>query len=71
MPINADVAWPSPQDVAALRARLGPVGVVGGAAYDALVGEAASLHGRVLLTRDRRAIPTYERLGVTFELIGP
>lgn len=54
-----------------LLSRLGPLGVVGGATYDALVGEAARVHGAVLLTRDRRATRTYDLLGVRYELIGP
>lgn len=40
----------------------------GGAIYDALVGVTARNAGATLLTRDRRAIPTYEALGVAFEL---
>ncbi|MGB6058040.1 MAG: hypothetical protein WBF71_07225 [Microthrixaceae bacterium] len=36
---------------------------------DALVGEAARVNGRVLLTRDRRAVPTYEHLGVHHILV--
>jgi predicted nucleic acid-binding protein len=56
------------------QARLGPelirLGIAGGAVYDALVGAAARSHGRVLLSRDRRAWPTYEALGVEVRLIG-
>lgn len=37
--------------------------------YDALIGEAARVNGRTLLTRDRRAISTYEFLGVAYRLI--
>lgn len=51
-------------------ARLGPVGLVGGAAYDALVGEAAWTNNRILLTCDRPAIPTYTLLGVTHRIVG-
>ncbi|MEM8902257.1 MAG: PIN domain-containing protein [Actinomycetota bacterium] len=47
-----------------LLTRLGPIGIVGGAVYDALVGEAARAAGRVLLTRDARARSTYDLLGV-------
>ena len=42
---------------------------VGGAIYDALVGEAARANGRTLLTRDRRAMRTYDLLGVVYELV--
>lgn len=42
--------------------------VAGGAIYDALVGATARNAGATLLTRDRRAIPTYQALGVAFEV---
>jgi predicted nucleic acid-binding protein len=42
--------------------------VSGGAAYDALVGFTAKTAGATLLTRDLRAVRTYERLQVEFEL---
>ncbi|MGF1646507.1 MAG: PIN domain-containing protein [Kineosporiaceae bacterium] len=44
-------------------------GVVGGATYDALVGATARDHGRVLVSRDRRAAATYRRLGIDYELV--
>lgn len=66
-----EVAW-LPESVAAnLLARLGTRGIVGGAVYDALVGEAARHHGRRLLTRDLRARRTYDALGVDYQLVGP
>ena len=49
---------------------LGELGITGGAVYDALVGEAARTDDRILLTRDRRAIPTYALLGVTHRFVG-
>lgn len=54
-----------------LHARVGPLGIVGGAVYDALVAESALVHDRVLLTRDRRARRTYDLLGVHHEQVGP
>lgn len=45
-------------------------GIAGGAAYDALIGLTAREAGSVLLTRDRRAVPTFAALGIDFELIG-
>jgi predicted nucleic acid-binding protein len=45
------------------------IGVRGGSTYDALIGWTASHHGASLLTLDARATPTYEALGVSFELI--
>jgi predicted nucleic acid-binding protein len=53
-----------------LRGRLARLGISGGAVYDALVAETARVHGLPLLTRDRRAAPTYSKLGVDVRLIG-
>ena len=44
-------------------------GVTGGATYDALVGLTAKAAGARLLTRDVRAVTTYERLQLEFELV--
>lgn len=65
------VLWLEPDHAIALLRRLGPLGVTGGAVYDALVGEAARWHGATLLTRDRRALRTYDLVGVDHELVGP
>ncbi len=65
-----DVLWLSSDDMATLRTRLGPIGIAGGAVYDALVGEAARTNGARLLTRDLRAQRTYDLLGVDYELVG-
>lgn len=62
--------WLTPRQQQSLLRRLGDSGVIGGMVYDALVGEAARVHGRQLVTRDRRATATYEFLGVEYELIG-
>lgn len=61
--------WLDPRQQAALLTTLGGIGVHGGSVYDALVGEAARANGRTLFTRDRRAVPTYEFLGVRHRLI--
>jgi len=45
-------------------------GVRGGAVYDAVIGATARHANALLLTRDRRASATYQRLGVRFELVG-
>jgi predicted nucleic acid-binding protein len=66
-----EVAWLSPAQAVALLRRVGPLGVTGGMVYDALVGEAARAAGLTLLTRDRRALATYDLLGVEYELVGP
>jgi predicted nucleic acid-binding protein len=59
----------SDHGAAALLARLGTLGIAGGAVYDALVGAAAVEHGLTLMTRDRRAVDTYRRLDVRFVLL--
>lgn len=66
-----DVAWLSTGDSDTLRSRLAATGLIGGAVYDALVGEAARTNGRRLLTRDLRARRTYDLLGVDYRLVGP
>lgn len=63
--------WLAPGDSAALQARLSATGIIGGAVYDALVGEAARVNGLQLLTRDRRATSTYIMLGTPYQLIEP
>lgn len=58
-----------PQAYRTLIERAAEAGLTGGGVYDALVA-ATALHARArLLTRDRRAIPTYERVGVEYELL--
>lgn len=52
-----------------LLEQCGTIGIVGGAVYDALVGQAAIENDRTLLTRDRRAQRTYDLLGVRYELL--
>jgi predicted nucleic acid-binding protein len=44
-------------------------GLSGGGVYDALVGATARHAGALLLTRDRRALTVYERLGVRYEVV--
>ncbi|MCC5951584.1 MAG: type II toxin-antitoxin system VapC family toxin [Acidimicrobiia bacterium] len=61
--------WLAADEQADLLDRIGPMGVLGGAVYDALVGEAARVRGRTLLTRDRRAVRTYDLIGVHYELV--
>lgn len=68
--VFAQSVWLTPQQSSELLARLGPAGLIGGAVYDALVGEAAHANSRILLTRDRRAIPTYTLLGVAHRFVG-
>lgn len=65
------VVWLDGEQSASLRERLAPLGISGGATYDALVGEAARTAGHRLLTRDQRARRTYDLLGVDYEQVGP
>lgn len=62
--------WLDERESARLRDELASSGLVGGAVYDALVGRAAAVNGRVLLTRDRRAERTYRALEVPYEIVG-
>lgn len=57
-------------DHRALLRELASLDVGGGATYDGLVAAAARSAGLPLITRDRRAMPTYAVLGVEVELVG-
>jgi hypothetical protein len=61
--------WLSVTQQQAFFVKLRDHGVAGGAIYDALVGEAARVHGRCLLTADVRAARTYGLVGVEIELV--
>lgn len=45
-------------------------GLTGGAVYDVLVAATARHAGATLLTRDHRALPAYDAVGVRYELLG-
>ncbi len=64
------VCWLGQDDATRLLRSLGTIGIVGGAVYDALVGEAARANDYRLLTRDLRARRTYDLIGVDYVLIG-
>ncbi len=64
------ICWLGPVEYEDLTNSLGVLGIAGGAVYDALVGQAAAVHGYTLLTRDRRAARTYQVLDLRFEVIG-
>lgn len=49
--------------------RLVVAGVSGGATYDGLIGLAADQANAELVTLDRRALATYERLGIRVALV--
>lgn len=44
-------------------------GLTGGSIHDALVAATVRQAGAVLLTRDRRAAPVYERIGAAYEFV--
>jgi predicted nucleic acid-binding protein len=66
---SSDYLTLDPRSHRVLIAHLAEHGVTGGSTYDALVGLTAKAAGATLLTRDARAIPTYERLQLEFELV--
>ena len=55
--------------LADLVLELSELGIRGGATYDALIGATARAAGTSLVTCDRRAVATYERLGVKVEVL--
>ena len=56
-------------DYRGLIPRLVELGISGGAAYDALIAATARAADDILVSCDRRAAQTYERIGVDFRLI--
>lgn len=48
---------------------LGRLAVAGGAVYDAVIGATCRACKGTLVTRDRRAVATYEALSVRYELV--
>jgi len=62
-------AYLSPEASKAVLSRLARTGIAGGAVYDALVAATAVEHGLTLVTRDRRALPTYQELGADVRLL--
>ena len=63
----ADPVLIDPETAASLPAVLAPLGIAGGAVYDALVALAARQADLPLATRDGRAAATYAALGVSVE----
>jgi predicted nucleic acid-binding protein len=57
-----------PETASSVPSVLAPIGVAGGAVYDALVGLAAHRAELPLATRDRRAAATYAALEIEIEL---
>ena len=65
---GAPLTLPGEEQLALVRLAASS-GLAGGAVYDALVGATARRARATLLTRDRRALPTYDAVGVRVELI--
>jgi predicted nucleic acid-binding protein len=65
---QAPIALP-PRAHLRLIDRAAAAGLTGGSIHDALIGETVLHAGARLLTRDRRAAATYERLGVAYDLV--
>ncbi len=53
-----------------LLSELGGRDIAGAATYDALIAATARGHDAELVSCDRRAAPTYERLGVSVQFLG-
>jgi predicted nucleic acid-binding protein len=64
-----DVVAAPAAELTALPGVLAPLGIAGGAVYDALVGLAARAAGIALATRDARALGTYAVLGAEVEIV--
>jgi predicted nucleic acid-binding protein len=64
-----DVVAVPTAELTSLPDLLGPLGIAGGAVYDALVGLAARAAGIALATRDARALGTYAALGTEVEIL--
>ena len=65
---QAPLTLPGREYRALLRA-MAPAEVAGGAIYDALVAATARYSAAVLLTRDRRAVAAYEKVGARYEMV--
>jgi predicted nucleic acid-binding protein len=64
----APLVLPGPAQRSLLRSAVA-ASIVGGAIYDALVAAAVKHARATLLTRDRRAIPVYEAIGVAYDVL--
>lgn len=65
---GAPLALPGGEHRGLLRA-MAAAGVAGGAIYDALIAATARHWNAPLLTRDRRAAVTYEKVGARYEML--
>jgi predicted nucleic acid-binding protein len=60
---------PTPERFAAVLRELADRGIAGGAAYDGLIAAVVRDAGATLVTCDRRARETYERVGASVEYL--
>lgn len=49
--------------------RLVETDITGGASYDAVIGMITAYHERRLVTLDRRAVLTYDRVGASVQIL--
>lgn len=66
---SADLLTLPAREVRALVGAAAASGMIGGAIYDALIAATAKHAGATLLTRDRRALVAYERIGIRYEMV--
>ncbi|GAA2836060.1 putative nucleic acid-binding protein [Leucobacter komagatae] len=63
------VLQPQLEDTIVLIAKLARAGRGGGAVYDAHIAASCAANGATLVTRDRRAAPSYALFDVAYELV--
>jgi len=61
--------WLSEAGAANLARRCAELGIAGGSIYDAVIGAVAVEHQLPLLTRDRRALGTYQAVGAEVRVV--
>jgi predicted nucleic acid-binding protein len=66
---GAPLTLPGSEYRALLRA-MAAAEVAGGAIYDALIAATAKHWAAPLLTRDRRAVAAYDKVGARYEMVG-
>ncbi len=64
-----ETRWLVPHDAQRLTTQLPALNISGGAVYDALVAAVAVANNLPLLSRDRRAMATYQSLGAAVTLL--
>lgn len=67
--IDALLVLPSREHMHLIE-RSAKTGIRGAAIYDALIAATVAHADALLLTRDRRALPIYQQIGVRYEFVG-